>query len=99
MAGPRYLFSDEIITRVRREFGDDADRVIAELDRMPDTRQRDRDRLPRAVLDLARRDVAAVVGLVEQALESTGATCRPGSTTTEACVATRPWIAAESADR
>jgi hypothetical protein len=68
MAGPRYLFSDEIITRVRREFGDDSDRVIAELDRMPDTRQRDRDRLPRAVLDLARRDVAAVVGLVEQAL-------------------------------
>jgi hypothetical protein len=42
--------------------------VIAELDRMPDTRQRDRDRLPRAVLDLARCDIAAVVGLVEQAL-------------------------------
>jgi hypothetical protein len=68
MAGPQYLFSDEIVTRVQREFGDDADRVIAELDRMPDARQRDRDRLPRAVLDLARRDVAAVLGLVEQAL-------------------------------
>jgi hypothetical protein len=68
MAGPRYLFSDDIIMRVRREFDDDADRVIAELDRMPDTRQRDRDRLPRAVLDLARCDIAAVVGLVEQAL-------------------------------
>ncbi len=68
MAGPRYLFSDEIIERARREFGDNADRVIEELDRMPDTRDRDRDRLPRAVLDLALRDVSAVAGLVEQAL-------------------------------
>jgi hypothetical protein len=68
MAGSRYLFSDEIIERARREFGDDADRVIEELDRMPDTRDRDRDRLPRAVLDLALRDVSAVSGLVEQAL-------------------------------
>lgn len=64
----RYLFSDEIIERARREFGDDADRIIAELDRLPDARQRDRDRLPRAVLDLAKRDTAAVSGLVEQAL-------------------------------
>ena len=63
-----YLFSDDIIARVRREFPDDADRVIAELDRLPDARQRDRDRLPRAVLDLALRDVSAVAGLVEQAL-------------------------------
>ena len=54
--------------RVHREFDDDADRVITELDRMPDTRQRDRDRPPRAVLDLARCDIAAVVGLVEQVL-------------------------------
>jgi hypothetical protein len=68
MAGSRYLFSDEIIERARREFGDDADRVIEELDRLPDTRDRDRDRLPRAVLDLALRDVSAVSGLVEQAL-------------------------------
>ncbi len=68
MAASQYLFSDEIVARVRREFGDDADRVIAELDRLPDARQRDRDRLPRAVLDLALRDVSAVVGLVEQAL-------------------------------
>ena len=63
-----YLFSDDIIARVRREFPDDAERVIAELDRLPDARQRDRDRLPRAVLDLALRDVSAVAGLVEQAL-------------------------------
>ena len=68
MAAARYLFSDEIVDRVRREFGDDADQVIAELDRMPDARQKDRDRLPRAVLDLALRDTAAVSGLVEQAL-------------------------------
>lgn len=68
MTVPRYLFSDEIIERARREFGDDADRVIAELDRLPNTRDRDRDRLPRAVLDLALRDTAAVSGLVEQAL-------------------------------
>ena len=68
MTVPRYLFSDEIVDRTRREFGDDADRVIDELDRLPDTRDRDRDRLPRAVLDLARRDTAAVVGLVDQAL-------------------------------
>lgn len=68
MTGPRYLFSDEIVERARREFGDDAERVITELDRMPSTRDRDRDRLPRLVLDLAKRDVASVVGLVEQAL-------------------------------
>lgn len=68
MQSPQYLFSDEIVARVRREFGDAADRVVAELDRLPDTRLRDRDRLPTVVLDLARRDVASVVGLVEQAL-------------------------------
>ena len=68
MAPSRYLFTDEIIERARREFGDDADRVVEELDRLPDTRDRDRDRLPRAVLDLALRDVSAVVGLVDQAL-------------------------------
>jgi hypothetical protein len=68
MPGPQYLFSDQVIDRVRREFGNDADRVIKELDRLPDTRQRDRDRLPVAVLELAKRDVPAVLGLVEQAL-------------------------------
>ncbi len=68
MGGSPYLFSDEIIDRVQREFPDDSERVIAELDRLPDARQRDRDRLPRAVLDLALRDVSAVAGLVEQAL-------------------------------
>ncbi len=67
MQGPSYLFSDKIIDRVRREFGDDAERMIAELDRLPSA-DRDRDRLPRAVLDLARRDTAAVSGLVEQSL-------------------------------
>jgi hypothetical protein len=68
MSQSRYLFTDEIIERARREFGADADRVVEELDRLPDTRDRDRDRLPRAVLDLALRDVSAVVGLVDQAL-------------------------------
>jgi len=68
VAHSRYLFTNEIIERVRREFAEDTDRVVEELDRLPDTRDRDRDRLPRAVLDLARRDVGAVVGLVDQAL-------------------------------
>ncbi len=68
MPGPQYLFSNQVIERVRREFGSDADRVIEELDRLPDTRQRDRDRLPIAVLELAKRDVPSVFGLVEQAL-------------------------------
>jgi hypothetical protein len=72
MPGPQYLFSNQVIDRVRREFGTDADRgrdrVIAELDRLPNTRQRDRDRLPIAVLELAKRDVPSVFGLVEQAL-------------------------------
>jgi len=68
MAHSRYLFSDKVVTRARREFGDDADRMIAELDRLPDTRDRNGDRLPNAVLDLAQRDTAAVRGLVEQAL-------------------------------
>ncbi|MFT4864264.1 MAG: hypothetical protein ACI8RE_000444 [Ilumatobacter sp.] len=68
MPGPQYLFSDQVIDRVHREFGNDADRIIKELDRLPDTRQRDRDRLPVAVLELAKRDVPAVLGLVEQAL-------------------------------
>jgi hypothetical protein len=68
MPGPQYLFSNQVIDRVRREFGSDADRVIEELDRLPSTRQRDGDRLPIAVLELAKRDVLSVVGLVEQAL-------------------------------
>lgn len=68
MTDPRFLFSDAIVDRVRREFGDAADRVLVELDRLPATRDRDRDRLPAAVLTLARRDVPAVAGLVEQAL-------------------------------
>lgn len=68
VAQSRYLFTEEIIERARREFADDADRVVEELDRLPDTRDRDPDRLARAVLDLSRRDVAAVVGLVDQAL-------------------------------
>ncbi|MEZ7960834.1 MAG: hypothetical protein QMC04_02795 [Ilumatobacter sp.] len=66
MPGPQYLFSQQVIDRVRREFGSDADRVIEELDRLPSTR--DRDRLPIAVLELAKRDVPSVIGLVEQAL-------------------------------
>jgi len=66
MPGPQYLFSHQVIDRVRREFGSDADRVIEELDRLPSTR--DRDRLPIAVLELAKRDVPSVIGLVEQAL-------------------------------
>ncbi|MFT4618159.1 hypothetical protein [uncultured Ilumatobacter sp.] len=68
MPGPQYLFSQQVIDRVRREFGSDADRVIEELDRLPSTRDRDRDRLPIAVLELAKRDVPSVIGLVEQAL-------------------------------
>jgi hypothetical protein len=68
MPGPQYLFSNQVIDRVRREFGSDADRVIEELDRLPSTRQRDGDRLPIAVLELAKRDVPSVIGLVEQAL-------------------------------
>jgi hypothetical protein len=68
MPGPQYLFSNQVIDRVRREFGSDADRVIEELDRLPTTRQRDGDRLPIAVLELAKRDVPSVIGLVEQAL-------------------------------
>ena len=68
MPGPQYLFSQQVIGRVRREFGSDADRVIEELDRLPSTRDRDRDRLPIAVLELAKRDVPSVIGLVEQAL-------------------------------
>ena len=68
MVGPQYLFSNQVIDRVRREFGNDADRVIKELDRLPSTRQRDGHRLPIAVLDLAKRDAPAVFGLVEQAL-------------------------------
>jgi hypothetical protein len=68
MPGPEYLFSNQVIDRVRREFGSDADRVLKELDRLPSTRQRDGDRLPIAVLELAKRDVLSVVGLVEQAL-------------------------------
>ena len=68
MPGPQYLFSSQVIDRVRREFGSDADRVIEQLDRLPNTRQRDRDRLPIAVLELAKRDVPSVFGLVEQAL-------------------------------
>ena len=68
MPSPQYLFSNQVIDRVRREFGNDADRVIEELDRLPDTRQRDRDRLPIAVLELAKRDLPSVFGLVEQAL-------------------------------
>ncbi|MGK0273786.1 MAG: hypothetical protein ACI9N0_000157 [Ilumatobacter sp.] len=68
MPGPQYLFSSQVIDRVRREFGRDADRVIEQLDRLPNTRQRDRDRLPIAVLELAKRDVPSVLGLVEQAL-------------------------------
>lgn len=66
MPGPQYLFSQQVIDRVRREFGSDADRVIEELDRLPSTR--DRDRLPIAVLELAKNDVPSVIGLVEQAL-------------------------------
>ena len=66
MPGPQYLFSQQVIDRVRREFGSDADRVIEELDRLPSTR--DRDRLPIAVLELAKSDVPSVIGLVEQAL-------------------------------
>ena len=66
MPGPQYLFSQQVIDRVRREFGSDADRVIEELDRLPSTR--DRDRLPIAVLELVKRDVPSVIGLVEQAL-------------------------------
>ena len=68
MPGPQYLFSQQVIDRVRREFGSDADRVIEELDRLPSTRDRDRDRLPIAVLELAKSDVPSVIGLVEQAL-------------------------------
>lgn len=68
MPGPQYLFSNLVIDRVRREFGSDADRILGELDRLPSTRQRDGDRLPIAVLELAKRDVLSVVGLVEQAL-------------------------------
>ncbi len=68
MPGPQYLFSQQVIDRVRREFGSDADRVIEELDRLPSTRDRDRDRLPIAVLELAKNDVPSVIGLVEQAL-------------------------------
>ncbi|WP_395151982.1 hypothetical protein [Ilumatobacter sp.] len=68
MPGPQYLFSNQVIDRVRREFGNDADRVIEQLDRLPSIRQRDRDRLPLAVLELAKRDVPSVFGLVEQAL-------------------------------
>lgn len=68
MTPPRFLFSDAIVERVRREFGDDADRVLDHLDRLPDTRDRDRDRLPAAILQLAKRDLPSVAGLVEQAL-------------------------------
>lgn len=68
MPGPQYLFSEAVIDRARREYGDDADRVITELDRLPGTGKRDRDRLPIAVLELAKRDMPSVFGLVEQAL-------------------------------
>jgi len=56
------------VKRVHRDFGDDAEPVLYELDRLPEARLRDADRLPAAILTLAKGDVPAVVGLVEQSL-------------------------------